>query len=430
MGLFDFFKKKDSEKSLGEDLNTNKVLNQDPVNTTEIKIVTQYDFKGINYELVNKLYFIDEEQKVKLLKFVNIVIDEFKLNEIKTFEDLKKFDSSLDKYYEFIEKYEDKYNDDPYFPYFFIKDLVYWDEKEFTEVIKNGKVTETSELKMRTKMDEVPTEVYIFNIKNKIFNTDKNIEFEESAILAKYKEGNAYKSYDILDPFESLINFYLKNKDYDKVATAINLLIQKLVPEDRNKLSHLFSQLLNEEAPYINITDSNLKSCIEACEYTIRHKFRENIYNIAFEEKIIIDAIKLSESYRYQNIYNPLMSIVDVYCKNSDFNSIDNLLNLISEKTIEDDRNKIESAFEYIGINLSKVNEPKAIEYLMRGIDFLKSNFPKPKFKSMGGIYKTLVQILFEQKEFQKAMQYITEGELYNENLSFKQIRAKIEKNI
>jgi hypothetical protein len=187
---------------------------------------------------------------------------------------------------------------------------------------------------------------------------------------------------------------------------------------------------LNEEAPYINITDSNLKSCIEACEYTIRHKFRENIYNIAFEEKIIIDAIKLSESYRYQNIYNPLMSIVDVYCKNSDFNSIDNLLNLISEKTIEDDRNKIESAFEYIGINLSKVNEPKAIEYLMRGIDFLKSNFPKPKFKSMGGIYKTLVQILFEQKEFQKAMQYITEGELYNENLSFKQIRAKIEKNI
>ena len=38
--------------------------------------------------------------------------------------------------------------------------------------------------------------------------------------------------------------------------------------------------------------------------------------------------------------------------------------------------------------------------------------------------------MLFEQKEYVKALEIINEAKAYNENLSFKQIQAKIEKEL
>lgn len=121
----------------------------------------------------------------------------------------------------------------------------------------------------------------------------------------------------------------------------------------------------------------------------------------------------------------------DFYFKYNNIDKVNYYLDLLINITDSTDRHNIEKFFEYlISLAEKQNNYNLALEYTNKGIAFIKTHFPTSQSKTMGGIYKKLVQLLFEQKEYVKALEIINEAKAYNENLSFKQIQAKIEKEL
>ncbi len=373
MGLFDFFKKKEvvvntpieetkkDESTKQADIPIQETKKDEPIKNVEIPVEEKkeilsntititnvdksiinektkgiivsseliqeviYDFNGINYNFLDKLYFVDELQKSKVIKFVNALIVKFKFNEIKTQKDYFKFEDSLAKYYDFVDNYKDVYTDENglHFPYFDYTDYVSW---KITDIyfLKDGDgvVKENSRID-RAHETTLTNNICYFNVRNKTTNNFNDIEQEE-------KFSNDYNiKYKTIDGgfiIDALIPYYFKGGNLSKVLDLFHKAVDALEGENRAIL----------------------------------------------------------ESY---------------YSKLSDL---------------------------YLQIN----QHDQAIDFLVKGIAEIKNNFPTPKTKTMGSIYKTLVQLLFEQKEYVKALEIINEAKAYNENLSFKQIQAKIEKEL
>ena len=287
-----------------------------------------YDFNGINYNFLDKLYFVDELQKNKVIKFIEKIIIKFKFKDIKSQKDYFKFEDNHSKYWDFVDNYEDVYTDTNglVFPYFDYSNYVSW---SITRIWKskdqNGIISEHSRDLEPAYEIVLNTDMCVFNIRNKMVNDIKDIDIEEKTIVDFFNKSN-FKYHGTVHTFNCLFDFYFKYNNIDKVNYYLDLLI--------------------------NITDSTDRHNIE--------KFFE--YLISLAEK--------------QNNYN------------------------------------------------------LALEYTNKGIAFIKTHFPTSQSKTMGGIYKKLVQLLFEQKEYVKALEIINEAKAYNENLSFKQIQAKIEKEL
>lgn len=288
-----------------------------------------FQFDGVNTNFINKLYFVNDDQKVKLLKFIDAIIIKFKFNEITSQSQFHKFQDNLDKYHDYADNFKDGYPDYAIgltFPYFDYSDLVSWTVTTVTEKKVNGVITETKNTVREKKSEELGLSGCEFNIRNKLFNKIKDISYEEKIITDFLSSENVFKYYRISSPLNCLIDFYFSIADYDKVNDLFNILISKVEPEDKHNIE-------------------------------------------------------------------------------KDFDYISNVANTAG-------------------------NYEKGVEFSNRGIEFLKANFPIPKTKAMGSVYKTLAQMLFDNKDYDRALSTIKEALSYNENLSLKQLLAKTEKQL
>lgn len=341
MGLFDIFKKKEVT-SVNAPIEENKVLVNDKIEIVDVvkpiekakeiivsnEVITEtvYKFNGINYDFIDKLYFVNEEQKSKVLKFINALIVKFKFDEIKTQKDYFKFEDNLSKYYDFVDNYKDVYNDENglNFPYFDFTDYVSWTITDIYSLKDSNGIINENSRKDSSFEKSFNSAICLFNVKNKTINNYKDIALEETFIN---DDNNKYNRIDGVFIVDALIPFYFKFGDFDKVDNLFQTAIGGL--ENNNK--------------------------------------------------------EVLEMYNFK--------LADLY----------------------------------LGTNQIS----KAIEILQKGTEQLKINFPKPKTKTMGSfVYKKLVQLLNDQKEYQKALLTINEAVAYNESLSFKQIQAKIEKEL
>ena len=360
MGLFDFFKKKeivvnnpivetkndDPIKKVDVSIEGNKETPTDRIGNTEISnpnvtekvkniIVSNelieeivYEFNGINYNFIDKLYFVDELQKNKLIKFIEKLIIKFKFKDIKDQKAYFKFEDSHSEYWDFVYGYEDIYNDinGLTFPYFDYSDFVswtitiIWKDKDQNGIIKERRrnVEPANEIVLNPNM-------CVFNIRNKMVNDNKDIVIEEKSIIDFFNNSN-FKYHGTVNTFNCLFDYYFKYNDFEKLNYYLELLINITEPSDRHNIE----------------------------------KFFEYLISLAEKQK----------------------------------------------------------------------NYDVALEFTNKGIEFIKINFPISQSKTMGGIYKKLVQLLFNQNEYSKALSIINEAKAYNENLSFKQIQAKIEKEL
>jgi len=66
--------------------------------------------------------------------------------------------------------------------------------------------------------------------------------------------------------------------------------------------------------------------------------------------------------------------------------------------------------------------------FLLKGLEFIKNNCQIPKTKSTGEIYKRYEELLYEVRKYNEALEIINELNLYNKNIPYKQLQAKIEK--
>jgi hypothetical protein len=346
MGLFDFFKKKEQE-IINIPIEDKKETPPDKIEITEIskpiindisnlkitskEIITEtiYEFKGIDYNFIDNLYFVNEEQKNKVLKFINAVIKKFKFNDIKTQKDYFKFEDSLSKYYNFLDNYEDIYED-------------------------------------------------------------------ENGLSFPYFDYSFYVSWAITDIYST--------RDSNGIITE----------KSRNDVSH------------VKAFDSSMSY------FNIKNKTTNNLKDISFEEKILMDFFKNKNYFKYYVITSNINCLIEYYFKLSDFKKVDDLFDLLINKVEPEDKHNLEKDFDYLtNIFVKAGNTEKGIEYANKGIDYIKGNYPKPKTKTMGNfVYKKVVQLLVDDKEFIKALAIINEATAYNENLSFKQMQAKIEKEL
>jgi tetratricopeptide (TPR) repeat protein len=288
-----------------------------------------YQFNGVNNDFIDKLYFVNEEQKAKFLKFIDAIIVKFKFKDITSQTQFFKFQDNLEKYHDFVDNYKESYPDYTAgltFPYFDYSELISWNITDVTERRVNGEV--------------------------------------------------------------STIN---KNAREVK-AEALNL---------------------------------------NACEFNIRNKAINNIKDITVEEKVLMDFFASENYFKHYRISSPIHCLIEYYFKIDDFKKVDDLMNVLINKVEPEDKHNIEKDFDYLS-NISVIagNKEKGIEYANRGIEFIKTNFPKPKTKTMGNVYKSLAQILFDNKDYEKALLIINDALAYNENLSLKQLQAKIEKQL
>lgn len=289
-----------------------------------------YQFNGINNDFIEKLYFVNVEQKAKFLKYIEAIIDKFKFNEITSQSQFFKFeDNYLDKLSEFEDNYKDKYPDYteelrfPYFPYNY---LISWNI----------------------------TDVIVSKVNGEVSTISKNIR--------------------------------------EAKELPLNL---------------------------------------NACEFNIINKSINNINDISVEEKILMNYLESENYFKYYRISSIIKCLIKYYIKNEDFKKVDDLINLIINKVESDDKHYIEKDFEFISnTSVNADNIKKGIEYLNRGIEFINANFPMPKTKTMGFLYKSLAQILFENKDYEKALLVINNALMYNENLNLKQLKTKIEKQM
>lgn len=288
-----------------------------------------YQFNGVNNDFIDKLYFVNEEQKSKLLKFIDAIIVKFKFNEITTQSQYFKFEDNLSKFHDYVDNYKDIYPDYTNgltFPYFDYSELVSWNITDVTESRVNGEVSTTK-------------------------NSVREIKVE-----------------------------------------SLNL---------------------------------------NACEFNIRNKTINNIKDIAVEEKILMDFFASENYFKHYRISRPTHCLIEYYFKINDFKKADDLMNMLINKVEPEDKHNIEKDFEYLtNIYVIAGNSEKGIEYANRGIEFINTNFPKPKTKTMGNVYKSLAQILFDNKDYEKALLIINNALAYNENLSLKQLQTKIEKQL
>ena len=288
-----------------------------------------YQFNGVNTDFIDKLYFVNEEQKTKLLKYIDAIIVKFKFNEITTQSQYFKFEDNLTKFHDYVDNYKDIYPDYTAgltFPYFDYYELVSWNITEIIESKVNGEVTSTKKSLRENEVESLGLNVCKFNIRNKTINNIKDITVEENILMEFFASENYFKHYNLSSPIHCLVDYYFKINDFKKVDDLMNLLIDKIEPEDKHN---------------------------------------------------------------------------------------------------------IEKDFDYIA-NIAVIagNIEKGIEYTNRGIEFINTNFPKPKTKTMGNVYKSLAQILFDNKDYEKALLIINNALAYNENLSLKQLQAKIEKQL
>lgn len=289
-----------------------------------------YQFNGINNDFIDKLYFVNVEQKAKFLKYIEAIIDKFKFNEITSQSQFFKFeDNYLDELFEFEDNYKDKYPDytaELRFPYFHYSNLISW---KITDVI-------------------------VSRLNGEVSTINKNIR--------------------------------------EAKEEPLNL---------------------------------------NACEFNILNKSINNINDISVEENILMNYLESENYFKYYRISSIIKCLIKYYIKNEDFKKVDDLINLIINKVESDDKHYIEKDFEFISnTSVNAGNIKKGIEYLNRGIEFINTNFPIPKTKSMGILYKSLALILFESKEYEKALLIINNALMYNESLNLKQLKTKIEKHI
>jgi pentatricopeptide repeat protein len=257
MGLFDIFKKKETVKSTNPNIEDVK-LTDNRKEDTSAKVRTQetysgentYQFKGINQKFLNQLYYIDETQKERLIKFLEKMIVKFSLNEIKTqksFEDF--FFEGYEKIDDFIENYPDKYEDNNTylsFPYFSIREFFLF-ETHLSLITKiNGKI-ESEKLNIDEPRDVgFIVDVCIFNIENKGHNGLIDINKEEKEISDWLSKEDKYRYYIISPVFTCLIKHYLKINNFQKVNELIEEYVKKTDSEDYHNLEITFQVVASE----------------------------------------------------------------------------------------------------------------------------------------------------------------------------------------
>jgi len=70
----------------------------------------------------------------------------------------------------------------------------------------------------------------------------------------------------------------------------------------------------------------------------------------------------------------------------------------------------------------------KAIDLGKKGVEFIKSQFPSPKNKSMGKIYKEYITLLISSNKLEEAQRFMDEASSYNEALKLSQLKSKLDK--
>lgn len=317
-----------------ENKEINEKLDVNPKNDVNLTIEigsgdSIYQFNGVNKDFIDKLYFVNEEQKFKLLKFIDEIIIKFKFNEITSQTQYFQFQDNLDMYHDFSDNFKDSYPDYTSglsFPYFDYSELVFWNIIDVTEKRVNGEVSTTN-------------------------NNSRVVK-----------------------------------------AETLNL---------------------------------------NACEFNIRNKTINNIQDIVVEEKIIMDFFSSENYFKYYEISSPINCLIEHYFKINNFKKVDDLMNVLINKIDPEDKHNIEKDFDSLAnISVTAGNKEKGIEYANKGIEFINTNFPKPKTKTMGNVYKSLAQILFDNKDYEKVLLIINNAFAYNENLSIKQLKTKIEKQL
>lgn len=232
MGLFDIFRKK-NEFSEGD--NKNKPLASLTVTSKNI-----VQFEGLNTKLFDLLYFIDEEQKNKLIKFTNYIIERCSLKEINTSEAYNNFlTNQYEKYYELIDEYPEKYkeyNERLEFPYFNWSELVKFNHGY--KIISHKSESKVSESEIKwNKTDEVNSTPQIaeFNLINKCINGEKDTQNEINILNKFINEPDCY--YNVLETCtNALINYYIENKDEKHVEDVLSIFKAKINSSESSKV--------------------------------------------------------------------------------------------------------------------------------------------------------------------------------------------------
>lgn len=288
------------------------------------------------------------------------------------------------------------------------------DKKDITEIVKP--IEKAKDIIVSNEI--VSDSIYQFNGINYAFidklhfvsaeQKNKLIKFIEKTIV-KFKfneitsqskyfkfEDNLSKYYDFADNYEDKYSGDAHFPYFD-IRLLVSWTITDIIEIKNNGI-------VIETRKNVQINEEQ-EIGTDICVFNIKNKSIKESSNIELEEKIIIDCFNDDRCFKYYIISSPLGCLMDYYFKSKDFKKVDDLLGLLINKTVQEDLHNIERDFEHL-THLSNIeqNSQQAIDYTNKGIEFIKTNFPIPKTKTMGSIYKTLVHLLFEQKEYQKAL--------------------------
>lgn len=167
----------------------------------------------------------------------------------------------------------------------------------------------------------------------------------------------------------------------------------------------------------------------EVSEFNIINKTHNGLNDISIEESTINSYLESSDKFKHYRISSFINCLVDYYLKLKDINRVENYFNILISKLEDDDKHKIEDDFISLLYKFESVGEvSKSLEYGAKGVDFIKSQFPTPKNKSMGRIYKEYITILINHDRVEEAKSYLNEALTYNEALKLSQLKSKLDK--
>ena len=167
----------------------------------------------------------------------------------------------------------------------------------------------------------------------------------------------------------------------------------------------------------------------EAAKFNIINKTHNAVKEISKEETIIVEFLESQPKFRYYKIQDCINCLIDYYLNSKDSNKVEMYLNQLIDKTEDEDLHKVEDEFVSLLWKLQSIGEfSKAIDLGKKGVEFIKSQFPSPKNKSMGKIYKEYITLLISSNKLEEAQRFMDEASSYNEALKLSQLKSKLDK--
>ena len=291
---------------------------------------------------------------------------------------------------------------------FFIKSLYFIDPIQKDSIVKY--------------YEKLAEKLNLINIKSSKEYEDylmmgEQIEKFENTYKEKYKNYSEYLTF----PYFNERNIFL----FDYKTSTILKKNGVIVKED---------YVLNEYKP------DTFEENSDAWIFNVENKSFNIISDISQEENLILNFLEKNNLNFYYYSFSLLKCLIRFYIKQKNLDKVNELIskeiNWLNEridfkisKKETDDIHKFENDFILISNLYWDIgNKDLYKAFLLKGIEFIKNNCQIPKTKTTGEIYKRYAELLYELGKYNEALEIINELNLYNKNIPYKQLQAKIDK--